>query len=80
MIRNRRHLIPTKEKFTEKFSYDNIIPTTAKLLESVAPWQTANWPKLSIHRNLLHPTEPKQLDQDVLRKKQTGILKSVEIC
>ena len=37
MIRNSRHLIPTNEKFTEKFSYDNIIPPINKLPERVAP-------------------------------------------
>ena len=45
MIRSRRHLIPTNEKLTEKFSYDEIIPNTTKLPESVAPPQTANSPK-----------------------------------
>ena len=42
MIRNRRHLIPTNEKFTEKFSHENIIPPTNKLEERVAPPQNAN--------------------------------------
>ena len=45
MIRNHRHLILTNGKFTEKFSYDNIVPTTTKLLESVTPLQSANLPK-----------------------------------
>ena len=45
MIRNHRHLILTNGKFTKKFSYDNIVPTTTKLLESVTPLQSANLPK-----------------------------------
>ena len=42
MIRNCRHLIPINEKFTKKFSYNNIIPPNNKLLERVTPLQTAN--------------------------------------
>ena len=37
MIRNRRHLVTTNEKFTEKFSYSNIIPPTTKSTKSMAP-------------------------------------------
>ena len=40
MIRNRKHLIPTNKKFMEKFSYDNIIPSTTKLSENIVPPQT----------------------------------------
>ena len=45
MIRNHRHFILTSEKFTDKFSYNNIIPPTTKSPESIAPLQTANSPK-----------------------------------
>ena len=45
MIRNHRHFILTNEKFTDKFSYNNIIPPTTKSPESIAPLQTANSPK-----------------------------------
>ena len=37
MIRNRRHLITTNKKFTEKFSYSNIIPPIIKSTKSIAP-------------------------------------------
>ena len=45
VIRNRRHLIPANDKFTQKFSSDNFIATTTKLPESVAPLQTTSSPK-----------------------------------
>ena len=45
IIRNRWHLMPTDEKFTDKSCYDNIIPPTTKLPESVAPPQTAKSPE-----------------------------------
>ena len=58
MIRNRRHLIPTNEKFTEKFSYDNIIPPTTKSPESIAPLQTANSPKPVTSSTTINPSKP----------------------
>ena len=57
MIRNRRHLIPTNEKFTEKFSYDNIIPPTTKSLESIAPPQTTNSPKPVTSSTTINPSK-----------------------
>ena len=39
IIRNRRHLILTDEKFTQKFSNGNIIPAFTELSEGVAPLQ-----------------------------------------
>ena len=45
VIRNRRHLIPTNDKLTQKFSSDNFIVTTTKLPESVSPLQTTSSPK-----------------------------------
>ena len=39
IFRNRRHLILTDEKFTKKFSNDNIISAFTKLPEGVAPLQ-----------------------------------------
>ena len=57
MIRNRRHLILTNGKFTEKFSYGNIIPTTTKLLESVTPPQTANLPKRVTASTFINPSK-----------------------
>ena len=45
LIRNRRHLIPTIDKLTQKFSSDNCIATPTKLPESVAPLQTTSSPK-----------------------------------
>ena len=58
MIRNCRHLIPTNEKFTDKFSYDDIIPTNTKLPESVAPPQTANSPKPLTPSTTVNPPKP----------------------
>ena len=45
IIRNHRHLILTDEKFTQKFSNDNIRPASTKLPEGVAPLQTTNLSK-----------------------------------
>ena len=58
MIRNRRHLIPTNKKLTKKFNYDNIIPTTTKLLESVATLQTANSSKPVTSSTTINPSKP----------------------
>ena len=58
MITNRRHLIPTNEKFTEKFSYGNIIPTTTRSPESVTPPQTVNSPKLITSSTTINPSKP----------------------
>ena len=58
MIRNRRHLTQTNEKFTEKFSYYNIILTTTKLPENVAPPQTANSPKPVTSLTTINPSKP----------------------
>ena len=57
MIRNRRHLIPTNKKFTEKFSYSNIIPPTTKLPERVASPQTANSPKAVTSSTTINPSK-----------------------
>ena len=45
IIKNHRHLIPTNEKFTQKFTYNNIIPITTRLPEGKTPQQTENLPK-----------------------------------
>ena len=58
MIRNRRHLILTNEKFNEKFSYDNIIQTTTKLPQSVAPPQTVNSSKPVTSSTTINPWKP----------------------
>ena len=58
MLRNRRNLITTNENFTEKFSYGNIIPTTAKLPESAATLQTANSPKPVTSLLTINPLKP----------------------
>ena len=58
MIRNRRHLIPTNEKFTEKFSYNNIIPPATKSPESIAPPQTANPLKPVTSLTTINPSKP----------------------
>ena len=58
MIRNRRHLIPNNEKFTEKFSYNNIIPPTTKSPESITPPQTANSPKPVTSSTTINPSKP----------------------
>ena len=57
MIRNHRHLTLTNEKFTKKFSYDNIPPTT-KSPESIAPLQTANSPKPITSSITINPSKP----------------------
>ena len=57
MIRNCRHLIPTNEKFTEQFSYDNIIPPTTKSPESIAPPQTANSLKPVTSSTTINPSK-----------------------
>ena len=58
IIRNYRHLIPTNEKFTNKFTYDNIIQTATKLPESVAQPQTANLPKPVTSSTNINPSKP----------------------
>ena len=58
MIRNRRHLIPTNGKFTEKFSYDSIIPPTIKSPESIAPLQTAKSPRPVTSSTTINPSKP----------------------
>ena len=63
MIRNRRHLIPTNEKFIEKFSYDNIIPPTTKSPESIVPPQTANSPKLVTSSTTITLSKPIALNE-----------------
>ena len=57
MVKNRKHLIPTNKKFTEKFSYSNIIPPTTKLPESIAPAQTANSPKPVTSSTTVNPSK-----------------------
>ena len=57
MIRNRGHLIPTNKKFTKKFSY-NIIPPTTKAPESITPLQTANLPKPITSSRTINPSKP----------------------
>ena len=58
MIRKRRQLVPTNEIFTEKLSYDNIIPHTTKSPESIAPLQTANSPKPLTSSTIINPLKP----------------------
>ena len=58
IIRSRRHLISTNEKFMEKFSYDNIILPTTKLPESIVPPQTANFPKPVTSSTTINPSKP----------------------
>ena len=58
MIRNVRHLIPTNKKFNKKFRYDNIISTSTKLSESVAPPQTANSTKPVTSSTTVNPSKP----------------------
>ena len=45
IIRNRRHLILTDEKFTQKFSNGNIRAASTELPGGVAPLQTTNLSK-----------------------------------
>ena len=85
IIRNCRYLIPTNEKFTEKFSCDNIIPTTTKLPESLAQPQTANLPKSVTSSTNINPLKPiKPNGTRVIRsgifEKQNNYTASVEIC
>ena len=86
MIRNRRHLIPTNEKFTEKFSYDNIIPTTTRSPESVAPPQTVNSPKRITSSTTINPSKPiapngtKVTRSGRVLKKPNRYIEQFEIC
>ena len=86
MIRNCRHLISTNEKFTKKFSYDEIIPNTTKLPESVAPPQTANLPKPVTLSTTINPSKSvassgaKVTRSGRVSVKPNSILNSVEMC
>ena len=50
--------MPTNEKFTEKVSYDNIIPTTTKLPKSVKLPQTSNSLKPIASSTTINPSKP----------------------
>ena len=85
IIRNCRYLILTNEKFTEKFSCDNIMLTTTKLPESLAQPQTANLPKSVISSANINPLKPiKSNGTKVIRsgifEKQNKYTASAEIC
>ena len=58
VIINRRHLIPTNDKLTQKFSSDNLIATPTKLPESVAPLQTTSSPKPVTSLANIHSSKP----------------------
>ena len=78
IIRSRRHLIPTNEKFKKKFSYGNNIPITNRLLESVTPQQNASWPKPISSSTTINslksipPNRTKVINQDVFPNKNNN--------